>query len=111
MASADDADAAEPAGTKYFGPRKAFKALAGSADRQFMELEHSSIDDLRGELAVLEAKAARLSQVRSHLQHQIDFGFESSTTREREREVSDERNELHQQIDSVKETLRERESA
>ena len=76
-----------------------------------MELEHSSIDDLRGELAVLEAKAARLSAMRSHLQHQIDFGFETATTRDREREISDERNELHERIDSLKQTLRARESA
>lgn len=75
-----------------------------------METDQRSIDQLRGELAALEAKAARLSQMRSHLHHQIDFGLETSTTREREREVSDERNEIHQQIDSLKETLRERES-
>ena len=74
-------------------------------------MEDLTIDDLRGELAVLEAKAARLSQMRSHLQHQIDFGFETSTTREREREISDERNELHARIDSLKKSLRERESA
>jgi hypothetical protein len=74
-------------------------------------MEDASIDDLRGELAVLEAKAARLSTKRGHLQHQIDFGFETSTTREREREVSDERNELHQRIDSLRELLRARDSA
>lgn len=76
-----------------------------------MELQHPSIDDLRGELASLEAEAARLSQVRSHLHHQIDFGFETGTTREREREVSAERNEIHRQIDSLKATIRERETA
>ena len=76
-----------------------------------METERPTIDDLRGELAVLEARAAQLSQKRNHLQRQIDFGFESSTTREREREVSDERNGLHEQIDSLKNRLRERESA
>jgi hypothetical protein len=74
-------------------------------------MEDLTIDDLRGELAVLEAKAARLSAMRSHLQHQIDFGFETSTTREREREISDERNELHEQIDLLKKNLRERERA
>ena len=74
-------------------------------------MDNVSIDDLRGQLAVLEAKAARLSQVRDHLHHQIDFGFETATTREREREVSDERNELHEQIDSIRELLRARESA
>lgn len=73
-------------------------------------MDDLSTDELRGELAVLEAKAARLSQTRAHLQHQIDFGFESSTTREREREVSDERGDLHEQIDAIKATLRDRES-
>jgi septal ring factor EnvC (AmiA/AmiB activator) len=74
-------------------------------------VEDLTIDDLRGELAALEAKAARLSQMRSHLQDQIDFGFESSTTRDREREISNERNELHARIDSLKKDLSERESA
>jgi 50S ribosomal subunit-associated GTPase HflX len=74
-------------------------------------MENLSIDDLRGELAELEAQAARLSQMRSHLHHQIDFGFETGTTREREREVSDERNELHQRIDALKQALRARETA
>ena len=74
-------------------------------------MDNLSIEDLRGQLAVLEAKAARLSQTRGHLQHRIDFGFETSTTREREREVSDERQELHQQIDSLRTLLRERETA
>jgi hypothetical protein len=74
-------------------------------------MENASIDDLRGELAVLEARAARLSAQRSHLHHQIDFGFETSTSREREREVSDERNAVHQQIDELRELLRRRENA
>jgi hypothetical protein len=74
-------------------------------------MQHPSIEDLRSELVDLEAKAARLSQMRSHLHHQIDFGFETATTREREREVSEERIELHRQIDSLKQTLRERETA
>jgi hypothetical protein len=74
-------------------------------------MENVSIDDLRGELAVLEARAARLSAQRSHLHYQIDFGFESSTSRQREREVSDERNAVHQQIDELRELLRARENA
>ena len=74
-------------------------------------MDNLSIEDLRGELAALEAKAAQLSQKRSHLHHQIDFGFETSTSREREREVSDERNEVHQRIDSIRELLRARENA
>jgi hypothetical protein len=74
-------------------------------------MDNLSSEELRGQLAVLEARAGQLSLTRNHLQHQIDFGFESSTTREREREVSDERNELHEQIDSIRELLRMRESA
>jgi septal ring factor EnvC (AmiA/AmiB activator) len=74
-------------------------------------MEHLSIDSLRGELAELEAQAALLSQKRSQLHHQIDFGFETATTRDREREISDERNEIHERIDSLKATLRARESA
>jgi hypothetical protein len=74
-------------------------------------METMSIDELRAELADLEAKAAQLSRARSHLHRQIDFGFETSTSRVREREVSDERRELHRQIDSVRELIRARESA
>lgn len=74
-------------------------------------METVNIEELRAELADLEARAARLSQMRNHLHHQIDFGFETSTSREREREVSDERQALHQQIDSVRELIRARESA
>jgi len=76
-----------------------------------MEMQQPTIEDLRIELATLEARAALLSQMRSHLHHQIDFGFETVTTREREREVSDERNEIHRQIAALKATLRERETA
>lgn len=67
--------------------------------------QEASLDDLRCELAKLETEEARLSAVRRHLQHQIDFGFESSTTREREREVSDERQEVHRRVDALKELL------
>jgi len=74
-------------------------------------MENLSIDELRAQLAVLEAKAARLSAMRGHLHHQIDFGFETATSREREREVSDERNEVHERIDSLRAALRARENA
>lgn len=70
--------------------------------------KEAGVDDLRSEIAGLEAEEARLSAVRRHLQHQIDFGFESSTTRDREREVSDERQGVHRRIDALKELLRER---
>jgi chromosome segregation ATPase len=65
-----------------------------------------SLDDLRSELSDLEAEEARLSAARKRLQDQIDFGFESGTTRAREREVSDERQELHRRIDGLRERLR-----
>ena len=93
----------------YFVPRNVLKVVDICADSGSME--NASVDDLRGELADLEAKAAQLAAVRSRLHHQIDFGFETSTSREREREVSDERNELHKQIDSLRELLRAREDA
>jgi hypothetical protein len=73
--------------------------------------QEASVDDLRRELSSLEVDEARLSAVRRHLQHQIDFGFESATTREREREVSDERQEVHRRIDSLKELLRARQDS
>ncbi|HKN62795.1 MAG TPA: hypothetical protein VJV76_00540 [Gaiellaceae bacterium] len=74
-------------------------------------METMSIDELRAELADLESKAAQLSQVRSHLHRQIDFGFETSTSREREREVSDERRALHERINSIRELIQARERA
>jgi hypothetical protein len=73
--------------------------------------QEASVDDLRRELSSLEVDEARLSAVRRHLQHQIDFGFESATTREREREVSGERQEIHRRIDSLKELLRVRQDS
>jgi len=69
-------------------------------------VEDSTLDDLRKELAHLEVEEARLSAVRGRLQHQIDFGFETTSTRERERDVSDERQELHRRIDALKERVR-----
>ena len=69
-----------------------------------------SLDDLRRELAELEAEEARLSAVRDRLHHQIDFGFETETSRAREREISDERGRVHDRIDSLRKLLRERQA-
>jgi hypothetical protein len=74
-------------------------------------VEKGSPDDLRRELAHLEAEERRMSALRGRLQHQIDFGFETTSTRERERDVSDERLELHRRIDALKERLRALQSA
>jgi hypothetical protein len=70
--------------------------------------KEAGLDDLRREIADLEADEKRLSAVRRHLQQQIDFGFESATTREREREVSDERQAVHRRLDTLRELLRTR---
>ena len=69
-------------------------------------MTEAGLDDLRRELALLEAEEARVSTMRGHLQHQIDFGFETASTRDREREVSDERQELHRRIDALRDRLR-----
>jgi hypothetical protein len=68
-------------------------------------MDETSLDDLRNELAVLKAKERRLSAERDRLHHQIDFGFESASTSERELEVSAARRELHQRIDLVQKIL------
>jgi peptidoglycan hydrolase CwlO-like protein len=69
-------------------------------------MAESDLEDLRRELERLEADEEQLSAKRRFLQHQIDFGFENSSSREREREVSDERQELHRRIDALRERLR-----
>jgi hypothetical protein len=74
-------------------------------------MSEAGIDDLRRELALLETEEAKLSATRERLQHQVDFGFGSETTRAREREVSDERQELHRRIDSIRARLGERQNA
>jgi hypothetical protein len=68
-------------------------------------MDEPSLNDLRQELAVLEAREQRLSAERDRLHHQIDFGFESASTAERELEVSAARRELHQRIDLLRKIL------
>jgi uncharacterized protein YlxW (UPF0749 family) len=68
-------------------------------------VDEASIDELRTELAKLQAAEARLSAERERLHNQIDFGFETMSSREREREVSDKRRELHDRIDELKKRL------
>jgi chromosome segregation ATPase len=76
-----------------------------SADTRFVD--ESSLEDLRKELASLEAAETTISAERRRLHHQIDYGFANAATHAREREVSDERRQLHQRIDSLRELLRE----
>ena len=68
-------------------------------------MKEAGPDDLRTELALLEAREARLSAQRERLHDQIDFGFATGTTRAREREVSDERREVHHRIKALREAL------
>lgn len=68
-------------------------------------MEETTLDELREELAVLEAEEARLTAVRRRLHDQIDFGFASEGTRAREREISNERRELHDRINALRELL------
>ncbi len=65
-------------------------------------MEDESANDLRTELAELEAREAQLSAMRGRLHDQIDRGFASEATRAHEREISDERRQLHRQIDSLR---------
>lgn len=74
-------------------------------------MTQGSPEDLRAELARLEGEEAKLSALRGRLQDRIDLGFESETTRSREREISDERRELHRRIDSIRARLGERQTA
>jgi hypothetical protein len=68
-------------------------------------VDEVGIEELRTELAKLGAAEARLSAERDRLHNQIDFGFETAMTRERKREVSDERRQLHGRIDALKKQL------
>jgi hypothetical protein len=74
-----------------------------TADTSSMQL--GGFDDIRAELAALEAEEARVSAERRRLHQQIDHGFASETTRARERELSARRRELHQRIDALREPL------
>ena len=66
-----------------------------------------SLDELREELATLEATEKQISAERRRLHHQIDYGFSNAATLAREREVSDERRRLHRRIDALRELLPE----
>jgi hypothetical protein len=93
-----------PSRAGNLGSRDALSHGSFAADTGVME--ETDLDELREELALLVAEEQRLSADRSRLQHQIDFGFTSDTTRGREREVSDERRRLHERIDALRRQLR-----
>ena len=70
-------------------------------------LNEIDFDELRKELASLEAAETTISAERRHLHNQIDYGYATDSTRAREREVSAGRQHLHQRIDSLRELLGE----
>jgi hypothetical protein len=71
----------------------------------------TSVDNLLEELSQLQTAEARLSAERSRLQDKIDFGFGTDSTRQREREISDELREVHERIDALREQLRRQQLA
>jgi DNA-directed RNA polymerase sigma subunit (sigma70/sigma32) len=73
-------------------------------------VDQANLDELRKELATLEADERRVSAERRRLHNQIDYGFSSPETVAREREVSDERHRLHERIDALRELLRAEDS-
>lgn len=68
-------------------------------------MERANDHELREELTRLEAEEARVSAQRRHLHQQIDFGYATDEARAREREVSDERQALHNRIDELRALL------
>jgi regulator of replication initiation timing len=68
-------------------------------------MDKTSVDGLRAELAQLVAEEERLSAERDRLHNKIDFGFGTDETRAREREISDARQDVHRQIDALRERI------
>jgi regulator of replication initiation timing len=68
-------------------------------------MDMTSADGLRAELARLVAEEERLSAERKRLHDKIDFGFGTDETRERERQVSDARQDVHNRIDALRQRL------
>ena len=68
-------------------------------------MDQTSLDELRKELATLEAAEKQISAERRRLHNKIDYGFATPETIAREREVSGERHQLHERIDSLRELL------
>ena len=59
-------------------------------------------DELLAELGRLESEERRLSTARRKLHNVIDGGFVNDVTRRRERQISQERLELHRRIDILR---------
>jgi cell division protein FtsB len=68
-------------------------------------MDTESVAGLRAELAKLVAEEERLSAERKRLHDKIDFGFGTDATREREREVSDARQDVHARIEALRQRI------
>jgi len=62
-------------------------------------------------IAVIAVALFAYDATSNRLHNQIDFGFETTSSRGREREVSDERRELHERIDALKKQLGRQQTA
>ena len=70
-------------------------------------MDEIDVDELRRELASLEAAETKISAERRRLHDKIDYGFADEPTRAREQEVSAERRKLHERIDALRALVRE----
>jgi hypothetical protein len=68
-------------------------------------VDDGNVNDVRAELARLEAEEALVSAQRRHLHRQMDFGSPTDEARAKERDVSNRRRELHRRIDELRELL------
>lgn len=68
-------------------------------------MDRTNLDGLRAELAELLVEQERLTAERQRLHDKIDFGFGNDETRDREREVSAARQDVHRRIENLRERI------
>src|SRR4029077_21128061 len=88
---------------RHFGARG--KVISTYVPADTSRGDETNLDDLRKELASLEAAETKISAERRRLHDKIDYGFADAATHAREREISDERKQLHQRIETLRELL------
>lgn len=67
--------------------------------------ELPDFDELLAELMQLDREESELSAARARLHDRLDLGFPNELSRKRERQISDERRELHRRIDALRAQL------
>jgi hypothetical protein len=65
-------------------------------------VDETNLDEVRAEMARLEAEEALVSAQRRHLHQKLDFGYADAEALTREREVSARCRELHRRIDELR---------